>query len=425
MVSHLAFLSLSVAVTTAMLSQGVVASSFIEDSNATLLLRNYYFDRDYKNESVPPAQREWAQGFILKYNSGYTEGTLGFGLDAQAFHGMKLDSAPDRAGTGLLPLHADGHAANEYSELGLTAKFKLSKTELLLGTQYPMLPIALTPYSRLFPQTFHGGSIRSGEIDRLTLHVGKFDQVNLRDSTDYESMGVASPNSRFNRTARSNDFRYVGGIYDWSPNLALKYFNSELQDLFEQQYLGFIYKLPLGPGKLKADFRYFDSREHGSAKAGVVDNRNLNLILTYSQGAHSFGAGVMRLSGDSAMPYIAGGDPDVMSEGLLSSDFVNPNEKVGQVRYDYDFVGLGLPGLTGTLRYVKGSDIELPGRLGGNDRQESERQIALAYVVQSGSLKGVALRLRHAWYRNNFASTANFRDDNELRVNIEYAFGLF
>ena len=56
---------------------------------------------------------------------------------------------------------------------------------------------------------------------------------------------------------------------------------------------------------------------------------------------------------------------------------------------------------------------------------ESEKDVELSYVVQSGPLKNVALRLRHAWYRNDFASTASFRDDNELRANIDHTLALW
>ena len=42
--------------------------------------------------------------------------------DAPIQDWVKLDSSPDRTGTGLLPTHDDGRAANEYSKLGLTGK---------------------------------------------------------------------------------------------------------------------------------------------------------------------------------------------------------------------------------------------------------------------------------------------------------------
>jgi hypothetical protein len=77
------------------------------------------------------------------------------------------------------------------------------------------------------------------------------------------------------------------------------------------------------------------------------------------------------------------------------------------------------------VRYLHGSDIDLPVRLGGGGLTESEKDIEFSYVVQSGTFKDVTFRVRHAWYRNDFAPTASFRDDNELRVNIDYTLALW
>lgn len=44
------------------------------------------------------------------------------------------------------------------------------------------------------------------------------------------------------------------------------------------------------------------------------------------------------------------------------------------------------------------------------------------YVIQSGALKGLGLRLREAFYRNNLTSAATFYSDNETRINIDYTY---
>jgi hypothetical protein len=62
---------------------------FFEDAKTDLLLRNYYFNRDFRDQAAPKSQiEEWAQGFILKLKSGYTPGTVGFGLDGIAMLGI-------------------------------------------------------------------------------------------------------------------------------------------------------------------------------------------------------------------------------------------------------------------------------------------------------------------------------------------------
>lgn len=405
---------------TAAQSQG-----FFEDSKAKVTARNYYFDRNYINETPQSAAREWAQGFIVNFTSGFTPGVVGFGLDAQAMLGVRLDSSSDRIGTGLLPYSASSREpAGEYSELGLTGKIKVSKTELQFGTVSTFLPIAFASPTRLLPQTFRGAYLRSQDINDLSLHAGWLDRINLRDSTDYQKMRVSAPNGRFNGAAESDAFYFLGGDYAWSKNLTLKYYYAELEDIYHKNYVGFVDNRELGPGRLISDFRFYDSNDAGAGRAGKVDNRNTALMMTYQLHNHRLGAGYMQLVGDTAMPYLLGTEPLVITEGTLSSEFLNPNERSWQVKYDYDFVGMGLPGLKGMLRYVSGNNIDLP-NLGGRDLKESEKDVELSYVVQSGTFKDVAFRVRHAWYRNDFGAGATHRDDNELRVNVDYTFLLW
>lgn len=395
-------------------------AAFIEDSQASLTLKNYYLDRNYVGETNIAARREWAQGFILRAQSGYTEGHVGFGLDAIAQLGIKLDSSPDRVGTGLLPVTASG-APDEYSHLGLTAKARVSKTDLQVGTVMPFLPILFSSPARLLMQTFRGGYLRSQDIDGLSLHIGYLDRMNLRDSTDFQPFRVAAPNGRFNGGAESNKFMFAGGDYKFTPELTLRYYHAQLDDIYKQDFLGAVHQLDLGQGSLRTDLRYFISNEHGQARAGAVDNRNLGVFFSYGLGSHTLGAGYMKLTGDTAMPYIAGSEPLVHTEGALSAEFLNPDERVWQVKYDYDFAGMGAPGLKGMIRYIKGTNISLP-HLGGENLHEKTRDVELAYTVQGGLFKDVALRLRHARYRNNFAPTAAFRSGDETRINIDYTF---
>lgn len=402
------------------------AAGFAEDSQGSLTLRNYYFDRDYKGESNISARREWAQGFILNLKSGFTEGPVGFGLDLQGMLGVKLDSSRDRAGTGLLPVErSTGKAPDEYSELGLTGKLRYSQSELHVGTVAPRLPILISSPSRLLWQTFRGGYLRSQDLEGLSLHAGYLDRLNQRDSTDYQKITVGAPNGRFNGAAESDQFLFLGGDYAVLPGLTLSYYHARLDEIYQQNYLGAIHQFKLGPGEFKTDFRYFVSGEEGAGKAGEVDNQNVGLAFGYKLGGHRLTVGGFLLSGDTSMPYIAGSEPHLMSEGALSSEFLNTDEHYWNVRYDYDFAALGVPGLSAMLRFMRGTHVELPERLGGSGRSESERDLELAYVVQSGPAKGLALRLRNARYQNSFAPNASFRDDNETRVNVDYTWRLW
>ncbi|TKD44360.1 OprD family porin [Azotobacter chroococcum] len=410
-----------------LLAQGTAqAGGFIEDSQGSLTLRNFYFDRDYKGESNISARREWAQGFILNLKSGFTEGPVGFGLDLQGMLGVQLDSSRDRVGTGLLPVQrGSGEAAEEYSELSITGKVRYSKTELNVGTVMPRLPILISSPARLLWQTFKGGHLRSQDIQGLSLQGGYLSRMNQRDSTDYQKITIAAPNGRFDGTAESDEFIFLGGDYALTKSLTLSYYHARLDEIYQQNYLGAIHQFKLGPGEFKTDFRWFLSDEEGDGKAGSVDNQYVGLNFGYKLGGHRLTLGGALSSGDSAMPYIAGSEPHLISEYAISSEFLNADEHFWHVRYDYDFAAVGIPGLIGVARFMKGTNAELPERLGGKGREETERYLELSYVVQSGPIKGVALRLRNARYQNSFAPNASMRDDNETRVNVDYTWKLW
>src|SRR5690606_11891150 len=72
------------------------AKGFVEDSSLNVLLRNAYINRDYKGGRHDSG--EWGQGAIANFESGFTQGTVGFGVDAFAAYAIRLDCSRDRAG---------------------------------------------------------------------------------------------------------------------------------------------------------------------------------------------------------------------------------------------------------------------------------------------------------------------------------------
>ncbi|AHG41179.1 porin [Pseudomonas syringae CC1557] len=399
----------------------LLAEGFLEDSHGTLTLRNYYMDRDYKDEGAKTATREWAQGFIMNVESGFTNGPVGFGLDTRGLVGVKLDSAPDRSGTELLPVSASsGRAADEYSRLALTGKLKFRETTVKTGDVSIFLPFAFASPSRLLPQTFRGTTITSKEVDGLTLNAGYIDRLNKRDSSNYQAISIASPNRRFNGAATSSHMGYAGGDYQISKELSVRAYHAEVDDLYTQDTLAMLHKLPVGDGVWTTDLRSFFSRDTGSAKAGEVDNQNLSALLGYRLGGHSVSLGYMHSSGDTATPYVSGTELMGLSEMTMSSDFLNAKERTWQAIYDYDFTAVGIVGLRSRLRYVRGDNIELAA-FNADDRKEREFQMELGYVVQSGPLKNVSLLARKSIYRNDFPAGAAFRDENQTRFVVQYS----
>jgi hypothetical protein len=61
---------------------------------------------------------EWTQSFILDARSGFTQGTVGFGVDVLGLYSVKLDGGKGTTGTHLLPVHDDGRPADDFGRLG-------------------------------------------------------------------------------------------------------------------------------------------------------------------------------------------------------------------------------------------------------------------------------------------------------------------
>ncbi len=401
---------------------GPAQADFFGDASASLEARNFYFSRDFRSATASQSKREeWAQGFILRAQSGYTEGTLGFGLDAIALLGVRLDSSPDRTGTGLLPKHDDGRAASEFATLVPTAKLKLSATELKIGGLTPTLPLLAANYSRLVPQVFNGALLTSNDLDKLTITAGRIDQVKARDSSNFEDMSITSMAGAFAGSASSDGMDYYGLDYNPGTGLVLSAHHARLDDIYRRNYLGVQYSLPLGSGKAFAEVRYFDADNDGHALAGNVDNRTLSSNFGYKLGAHTFSGGYQKGHGDSAYPYLAGSDTYLFSEMLVST-FAMQDERAWHARYDLDLAAYGLPGLSFTARYVRGDQVDserISGskaaalRSAGDDGDEWERSTDITYVVQSGPLKDFSVRWRNATYRSSYTDSA---DENRLIV---------
>ncbi|SDO13973.1 OprD family porin [Pseudomonas jinjuensis] len=388
-----------------------MAGGFIEDSKASLELRNFYLNRDFRQDGAAQSKaEEWGQGFTARFESGFTEGSVGVGLDAIGELGIKLDSSRDRRGTGLLPFGPTSREpVDDFSELGLTGKLRASKSVLRVGTLQPLLPVATYNDTRLLSSTFSGGMLTSREISGLTLNGGRISETNLRDSSGNDDIGFGA--------AQSDHFDFAGGSYAISPQLSLSYYYGKLEDIYRQQYAGLVHSLPLGGGfNLRSDIRYFDSRGDGEERAGRIDNRNFNGMLSLSRGAHKVSAAWQRLSGDSAFPFLNGGDPYVVNLVTFNT-FTRADEDSWQLRYDYDFAALGIPGLTFMTRYVDGSHVKTASV---DDGEEWERDTDIAYVVQGGPLKGVSLRWRNLTFRSgNGLDTAI--DENRLIIGYTLA----
>lgn len=396
------------------------SAGFVDDSKASVDFRNFYMNRDFRQHNAAQNKaEEWAQGFIFREESGYTEGPIGFGLDAVGLLGVKLDSSPDRSGTSILKVDRESkRAQDEYGELGLTAKAKWSKTVLKVGTQEPLLPPLLRNDTRLLPQTFRGVSLNSKEIENLTLDVARMDRVNYRDSSDNEEMTVNNSTKRnivLGQKKTSSEFLLGGARYQINQDLAASYYYGELDGIYRQHLVNLTHNIPLSEGqRFKSDLRFARSMGDGGSN---VDNNEFGALFTYMIQGHSFSVGYQHLSGNTGFAFVNGSDTTLVNS-IQINDFGDQNEHSWQLRHDYDFAALGFPGLSLMNRYVSGDNVDRgPGQSEG---KTWERNTVLSYVIQSGPLKNVGLALRNASARSNYVS-----DIDENRLIVSYSLTLW
>ena len=400
-------------------------ADFFDDRQVSLGLRNFYIDRDFKQHDAPKSRiGSWTQGFDFRAISGYTEGTLQFGLDLSAQYAYRLDGGGGRGPDSIIPYDdSKGEQVRDYGRAALTAKMRYSKTELKVGEHRPMLPVAFYDDSRQLITTYHGFMLESREVDKLTLTAGRFTEISSRESSNREKMYLFTGPNGPRRT--SDGLNFAGASYALSPSLSATYFYGQLEDIYQQHYFGLAHNADLGNGfALKTDLRYFDNNEDGDALYGAIDNHSYGVLSKLSKGAHAVSIGYQRMLGDSTFPTLNGYAPQPYLVNWSTVAFVKPNESSWQLRYDLDFASYGVPGLKLMTRYLRGTGIDR----GNNDLDqnvESERNIVLGYVVQDGALKGVGIEWRNidvkTRYGNGAASGADYKE-NRLITSYTFKF---
>ena len=391
------------------------AEGFVDDASVNLNLRNFFINRNFTNPgNAQGLAQEWTQNFILDAKSGFTQGTVGFGVDALGLYSVKLDGGKGSGGTQLLPVGSDGRPADDFGRLAVAGKMKIANTEVKVGEWMPVLPILRSDDGRSLPQTFQGGQVTSKDIAGLTLYGGQFRKNSPRNDSSMDDMFMQGKSG-----ITSDRFNFVGGEYTFNEKRTLiGLWNAELKDIYQQQYLQVTHSQPLGDWTLGANLGYFRGKEDGSARAGDLDNRTLSALFSARYGGNTFYVGLQKVSGDDAWMRVNGTSGGTLANDTYNSSYDSAKEKSWQLRHDYNFAALGVPGLTLMNRYLSGDNIH-SGTV--TDGKEWGRETELAYVLQSGTFKNLNLRLRNSTMRRDYSTT----EFDETRVIVSYPVSIF
>ena len=405
-------IALAVAVGNGLIATQATAQGegFVEGASATLSNRTAYFNRDFRNNSAGQSKaEEAATGFVLNFQSGFSEGPVGLGADVLAMAGIKLDSGGGRQGTGLLPVDNDGDTPAEYAEIRGAVKARIAGDTLLrYGYHLPENPIVNYEDSRLLPNHYFGYSIVNNSIDGLLLEAGRMtDRGDMAYSSQYDDpYGLSGGNIDHDKVT------YLGGTYAFADTLSASLYTSKADDLWKRHFAGVTYNMDLTSDlRLGTDLSYYKTSDDSPA-GNDFDNDAASLAVTLGAGFHDFTVAYQHMSGDAGFEYAD--DAIYLANSVQVIDFNAKDERSWQARYDYNFEGLGIPGLNFMTRYVRGSNIDTD-VYGSVDRDTRwARDTDISYTLQSGPLQGVNLLWRNSTVRQDAGLDGGDIDENRL-----------
>ncbi len=232
---------------------------------------------------------------------------------------------------------------------------------------------------------------------------------------------------------------YVGGFYKVNDQLKLGTFVSHFADVWNQYFLSADYKMPISAQQaITLSLAGYHTVDSGQAKAGGIDNTAWSASLTYAYGPHKVTLARQVINSDEPFDYLgfgtSPGDAIIfLANKGQDADFNLPHERSWQLRYDLDMVAFGVPGLGLMGRYFTSDGIDGSGYDGGaysrfrgiDSGSRWERDLEAKYVVLSGPVKNLSVRLRQAILRSDAAvQRADMPNLDEWRVIVEYPVSL-
>ncbi|MDR0276490.1 MAG: OprD family porin [Paucimonas sp.] len=407
-------------------SQMAVASSqdeakgFVEDSSLNLKTRAMYMNRDYRNGdgNVPDPSKSsgYKNGYredsgaslLGVFESGFTQGTVGVGVDVIAMGSVRFDGGSGRRGNGLFANDSEGNPEKSQGKAGAAVKFRVSDTVLKYGDQFVASPVFATDDSRLMPEMTRGTLITSKEFSGLELSAGRFTSMSAQTGMGHDSILGKDPYAL-------TSANIAGATYAFTDNFTGTIAASDVEDYFKKQYINLNLTTPLSDNQsLNFDLNAYRTKDQGKALLQQQDNKIWSLAAAYSLEGHKFTLAYQRSSGDTGYYYgVDGGGTVFLANSIQISDFNGAEEKSWQGRYDLNMASYGVPGLSFMTRYVKGDNINTA----TGEGKEHEWNLESKYVLQDGPAKDLSLRVRYAVYR----ATSNYSvDNNDLRLIIEY-----
>ncbi|MGB9091519.1 MAG: OprD family porin [Pseudomonas farsensis] len=368
----------------------------------------------------------WLQGNILNYSSGFTQGTVGFAVEAAAYNVIALERGRAAvAGPNNRTLtHSDGDPIGQWSKLGLgNVKARVSNTTLTLGRQSVDTPMIAYIGNRALPSSFQGAFVHSAEFDNLSFDLGTFDRVSPRTE-----QSLSKFRSEYGAAGLQTDRASTAGLnYQPFKSLSTSLYASSVEDFWNQYYFGASHVL--GDSSLLSlttGLNYYKTVDAGSKKLGDIDNDTYSLSFGLTHQGHTLSASWQQVMGNEYFDYLHETNGIYLANSLLS-DFNGPNEKSLQISYVLNMAQYGVPGLKFNLYNARGWGIDGTHYRGtaydvrGMDGENHyEWGVGTSYAVQSGILKDSTIRATYTAHRASKAQADGSLDELRLVTTIPF-----
>ncbi|AYO00078.1 outer membrane porin, OprD family [Pseudomonas sp. LTGT-11-2Z] len=342
------------------------------------------------------------------------------------------------AGLRLLPIDSEGKPGDQYSRVGAALKLRASKSTLKYGEQMPMTPVLAVNTVRLFPSAATGIQLNVNEFDKVALEAGHFTRQTGVDSSNSDDKFTTDYALKRGGTAITYDSAsFLGGRYQ-EGNLSLALYAGQLEDAWHQYYGNTKYTYAIDEGRrLAFDFNIYRTLDYGKSLAGPINNTSWSFSTAYTTGAHTVTVVHQRINGDEPLDWIGfgtmGGTVNI-GNAVQYATFTEANERSWQLRYDFDFAALGIPGLSFMTRYVRGDGMDNSHSHNpyytarhvydtDKDNKHWERNFDIKYVIQSGPARDMSFRLRQSTHRGT--SGYRYIDIDEVRLITEFPVNIF
>jgi hypothetical protein len=387
-----------------------LARALGRDSQVTVHLRSYYFDRLNPGDVTNAA---WALGGWLGYESGWIADRVRFG--AVAYTSQKLWGPLDKDGTLLLM-----PGQESYSVIGQSwATLKLFDQQLLTGGRFEVHQPEISPTdNRMTPITYSGGNL-SGRLGEAHYYAAYLNATKPRDSEHFINFVQAA-----GVTSGTSEPMYLLGLWSpgeqpWRWHLSSYY----VPNVLSSNYADTSYLLPL-PDQYRLRLGAQAMLQYGTGQALLTGPD----FSTWSGGLR---ADLSRGGATATLAYQQtgrGGDYQAPYGGwagytyMIVKSFNLAGMKAWMLSGRYDFAAAGLPGFETHAAVVYGYDAINPAN-GSPQPDWTEYDLTLDYRFSD---KRWPQWLRPLWIRGRAAyvdmRSAGDIQDYRVIVNYEWRF---